>query len=272
MLIYSKGIQGFVLLFCSSSARAVHSFALNRNACTQRNRRMMSSSSTVSSPEPNNNHSPNSPLNNSGRLIKANSFSFRRRYFLKPSDNVPVNEDQRQSSFIQPQSPPRTSLSLRSFRSSLDSYTGRRTVLDKNSNHSFPASPTKTPPISPLPPVSPHHHRTSLFRNSMPKTGVSTRPSPTGVQQLSTSWEFIRWVRRMEKRGKFTRGGKKMKIDCLTFQWLSIVFWLRVLWSINLYRIEEVVHNFVPIKLLTTRAPMVFTQCWLTGYGDCTHS
>lgn len=176
--------------------------------------RMMSSSSPVSLREQNNNNNTSNSHNNnnSGRLTKANSFSFRRRYFLKSSNDdpptpPPSNDDSRQSTFIRPQSQaiqPRTTLSLRSFRSSLDSNSGftRKGFVDKNSNHSYPTSPTSTNSTirtssssCSTPPVSPH--RIPIFRNSMPKTGVSSGRGAalnrmTGVQQLSTSWEFIR--------------------------------------------------------------------------------
>lgn len=173
---------------------------------------MMSSSSPVSSSsatmlrEPNNNKLPN----NRG-LIKANSFSFRRRYFLKPDDHpvpppsplsIATTEDHRQSTFIRPQIETRTSYSLRSFRSSLESKRSGG-FLDKNSNHSsYPTSPTTTnssirnsSSACSTPPVSPH--RIPIFRNSMPKTGgyargIAGATRMTGVQQLSTSWEFIR--------------------------------------------------------------------------------
>lgn len=183
--------------------------------------RMMSSSSPVSSTmlrEPNNNNTNNNNGSSRG-LIKANSFSFRRRYFFK-SDDAPTTtppptlpvEDYRQSSFIRPQTETRTSLSLRSFRSSLDTRRGAGGgggFLDKNSNHSYPTSPTTSTATtstfrtsssaSSTPPVSPHR----TFRNSVPKTtggitgqrGTWSAMGPTrmaGVQQLSTSWEFIR--------------------------------------------------------------------------------
>lgn len=178
-------------------------------------------SSTTMLREQNNNTTSNqNNNNNNGRLIKANSFSFRRRYFLKSNDDPPQSphplEDQhRLATFIRPQSQAqpkspspstRTTLSLRSFRSSLDSnasgFAKRGGFLDKNSNHSYPTSPTTTTTTASIrsssstcstPPVSPSH-RIPIFRNSMPKTGVSRAASTrmTGVQQLSTSWEFIR--------------------------------------------------------------------------------
>lgn len=134
------------------------------------------------------------------KIVKANSF--RRRYFSRShTTNDQVQEDPRQSSFIRPQTqtqPPRSTMSLRSLRSSFDfnsSHSRQHGFLDKNSNHSFPTSPimrtsSTTSSSTPTPPVSPH--RIPIFlRNSMPKSAAG-QTRLTGVQQLSTSWEFIR--------------------------------------------------------------------------------
>lgn len=108
----------------------------------------------------------------SGSLVKANSFSFRRRYFLKATDSdYPVVASQTDGSPAVGGGKSRT-MSLKGIRcspkpeqvSQPDAPPKRRM-----NSHSNPSSP---PPVS--------HY-------SIPKL-----PHRQHVQQLSTSWEYIR--------------------------------------------------------------------------------
>lgn len=148
-------------------------------------------SSTTSSDHRNNNNVGNN------HITKANSF--RRRYFGKTTTEDPPQSQQQRSSCPGGG----VTMSLRSFRTSSDlsspTSTPRRKYLlvDRNSNHtSFGGvgSGYRTSPTPPTPPVSPHR---ISFRNAMSKSSGSTgtgTTTTTGVQQLSTSWEFIRYV------------------------------------------------------------------------------